>query len=196
MIDICSTALAFVVAIFLWRFFLVEYPNLIVDWTRQRLFEIRDAMFDAAIEGTIPFESEGYWRTRGVLNKFIRHLHRFAWIHIAVMLALHWAFRDANYVNQYRQKHENAIGQLPPKAREIAKFADSKGDEVLAQHLLMVSPAVTLLLLPLLTLFFALILVATWVMSFIMRTISKATLKQRIHRFWTAFNYEVRVAIF
>ena len=59
-------------------FFLVAYlvfvvwPRLVVDYERQKLFELRDNLFDLAASGMFSFESESYVNIRALLNSMIR----------------------------------------------------------------------------------------------------------------------------
>lgn len=60
--------------LFLLVFFL--YDRYRVDRLRQRLFEIRDRLFDEATHGRIHFDSKGYGYARTVMNGMIRFSHR------------------------------------------------------------------------------------------------------------------------
>ncbi len=46
---------------------------------RQRLFSIRDSLFDEACQGNIGFDSRAYTSTRVMLNGMIRFAHRVSW---------------------------------------------------------------------------------------------------------------------
>jgi hypothetical protein len=65
-IGLCLLAIQ---ALFLWR----EYR---IDAFRQRIFEIRDELFDYAAEGGIPFDHPAYGALRGLLNGYIRFAHK------------------------------------------------------------------------------------------------------------------------
>ncbi len=55
---------------------------------RQGLFEVRDALFDYAAEGKIPFDHPAYGMLRSTINGFIRFGHRLSFSHIVLMAAL------------------------------------------------------------------------------------------------------------
>jgi hypothetical protein len=58
-----------VLVLFLWR----EYR---VDVFRQRIFLIRDELFDLAAEGRISFDAPAYGSLRTILNGYIRFAHK------------------------------------------------------------------------------------------------------------------------
>lgn len=58
-----------VLVLFLWR----EHR---VDAFRQRMFEIRDELFDFAAEGNISFDDPAYGSLRSLLNGYIRFAHK------------------------------------------------------------------------------------------------------------------------
>ena len=57
--------------IFTW-IILSIWPKLVVDFTRQYLFEKRDHLFDLAVKGKLSFNSKEYKETRLILNAMIR----------------------------------------------------------------------------------------------------------------------------
>jgi hypothetical protein len=63
-------------AMLLW-FFRGPWQSLLVDMTRQRLFEARDNIFLYAADGKINFNSETYIRLREFFNESIRACHNF-----------------------------------------------------------------------------------------------------------------------
>ncbi|WP_347888315.1 hypothetical protein ABHF54_13170 [Nitrosomonas europaea] len=64
-------------AILIW-FFYNPWQSLLIDITRQRIFEARDQLFLYAAEGKIDFGSTEYKRIRDFLNLSIRLCHRFS----------------------------------------------------------------------------------------------------------------------
>ena len=69
-----------VIAYRFWR-------ELVEEVTRQKLFEIRDELFDRAVSGDngISFESEDYVLARRMLNKTIINSHKFTWPYLLIM---------------------------------------------------------------------------------------------------------------
>lgn len=56
---------------FLWIVFSI-WPKLVVDYTRQYLFEKRDYLFDLAVNKKLSFDSDEYKAARLILNAMIR----------------------------------------------------------------------------------------------------------------------------
>lgn len=52
------------------------WQRLVVDVARQRLFEIRDELFDLAVDGEIDFKSPQYVETRRRINGLIKYIHK------------------------------------------------------------------------------------------------------------------------
>jgi len=61
---------------FLVLFFRYPWQSVLVDMTRQRLFEIRDDIFSYAADGRIDFNSKIYSQLRYRLNSSIRYCHK------------------------------------------------------------------------------------------------------------------------
>ena len=57
----------------------VVWPQVLVGWIRQRIFEIRDELFDMAADGQIGFDSPAYVRFRSQANALIRFCHNLSW---------------------------------------------------------------------------------------------------------------------
>lgn len=51
---------------------------------RQKLFKIRDELFDFAAQGNISFDNDYYIKTRENLNGFIRFAHAMTWISLLI----------------------------------------------------------------------------------------------------------------
>lgn len=51
---------------------------------RQKMFKIRDELFDYAADGNISFDNENYIRVRSSINGFIRFAHTMTWVNLAI----------------------------------------------------------------------------------------------------------------
>src|SRR5258706_48939 len=60
-------------------FFYGPYQTLITDLIRQRLFEIRDSIFDVAADKKLAFDNEAYIKSRDWLNFAIQYAHTLTW---------------------------------------------------------------------------------------------------------------------
>ncbi len=69
--------IAVVLLLVFWGYFYIPYQAYRLDLFRQRLFEIRDELFDQAADGVIDFNSPLYRKTRDIINGYIRFGHRY-----------------------------------------------------------------------------------------------------------------------
>src|ERR1700722_15022347 len=80
-----ADALAALVALSLFLlFFYGPWQEIVVDVSRQIVFEKRDAVFDLAASGKLEFESTDYKIIRDSLNKLIRFAHELNWVRLAM----------------------------------------------------------------------------------------------------------------
>lgn len=70
----------------IWQAFRVGHRAYMVDQTRQRLFVLRDRLFDRALEGKVPLDSEAYALTRRIINANIRFTHDLSLLRLVVLL--------------------------------------------------------------------------------------------------------------
>lgn len=75
-----------IVGLVAWCFFQWPYRRYRLDLYRQRLFVIRDELFDEAAKGTLPFDSLAYRGTRDLLNRYIRYGHRYSLLYWLLVL--------------------------------------------------------------------------------------------------------------
>lgn len=61
------------------------WQTLCIDWARQRMFEARDRVFDAARRGDIPFDSTEYRECRLTIERMIRFSHHLSWPRLILM---------------------------------------------------------------------------------------------------------------
>ena len=59
----------------IWILFFWLYRDYRVDKFRQELFDLRDQLFDLALDGKIPFESASYGMLRSTINGMIQQAH-------------------------------------------------------------------------------------------------------------------------
>lgn len=106
-------------AIGIWWLYFVEYRNYRTDLARQRLFEIRDNLFEEAKKGTIPFDSKAYGMTRITLNGMIQFMHNMSFIRIMFTLLTYKIVKEKEHVDKYHNDMQGAILALPKPARKI-----------------------------------------------------------------------------
>lgn len=66
--------------------FYVVWQNYVIDETRQKLFELRDELFDIASDGELAFDSEVYVVLRRMFNTTIRYAHTLDWLHLILFI--------------------------------------------------------------------------------------------------------------
>jgi hypothetical protein len=139
------------VSIFLLTvFFSWFYWDYRVDQFRQKVFSLRDRLFDDAAAGRIPFNHKAYGIMRLTLNGSIRFAHR---LNLLYFLIVAFRTRDRSQTSaHYDKMFSIAISNLTYEQRSIfLKYRDEL-DELLIEHIVFSSPMVlTLFLIPFLT---------------------------------------------
>lgn len=106
----------------LWILIFWLAPDYRVDSIRQRLFAIRDSLFDEAATGKIPFSHPAYIMLRGHINGFIRVAHRLN-LFVVVLAFLVPSFRRyARRCNFYRDL-STASSDLSQEAKRTIEAA-------------------------------------------------------------------------
>lgn len=101
----------------LWVLFFWLYRDYRLDYFRQRLFALRDQLFDLASEGKVGFDSDAYRLTRSMLNGTIRFGHKLGFIDI---LCVAIAARNADVMsrpNSFSGRLEAAYSDLDEDTR-------------------------------------------------------------------------------
>lgn len=86
----------------LWFFLFVLYKDLAIDIFRQKMFELRDELFDEAANGVIEFNHPAYVVLRNTMNGFLRFGHKISLFEVLVTgvvlgserLKMHKSFRQ------------------------------------------------------------------------------------------------------
>jgi len=106
-------------AVGLWWLYFIEYRNYCNDRTRQRLFDIRDHLFQQAKEGAIPFDSDAYGITRRTLNGMIRFTHNLSLTRVLISMVTHKSSMDREYVTKYEKQMHDALNKLPLHEKKV-----------------------------------------------------------------------------
>ncbi|EEF78486.1 hypothetical protein [Methylophaga thiooxydans] len=94
----------------IWYAWFVEYRSYLNDSTRQRLFDIRDQLFNAAEAGEIDFDNELYCITRTTLNGVIRYTHQLSAMHFILTLFLgRNDIKNSPQLKRYQERWEDAF---------------------------------------------------------------------------------------
>lgn len=98
----------------------VAWQQLVAEFLRQRLFEIRDSVFNLAAEEKIDFNSDAYRQFRNDLNTIIRYAHRITIPRILVLSLFTNSRTDTNeYFLSGSFKGTEVYKTMKMKEREI-----------------------------------------------------------------------------
>ncbi len=128
-----SLSLLWVLAFAFWR-------NYRIDATRDRLFELRDRMFDFAADGHVPFDSPAYARLRVIMNSVIRFTHRITFARLLFILATH-KLVTLEYERDYYREWVTAVNALQSEdaKRRLQQFHVEMWS-IVVRHMLTGSP--------------------------------------------------------
>lgn len=92
-----------VALLFLWAFACWAWRGYRVDMLREKLFALRDELFDYASAGNIPFDHPGYWMLRKTMNSVIRFAHVFTFTRLIVAISLRRPGPPSNRIEQWHR---------------------------------------------------------------------------------------------
>ena len=98
----------------LWVLFYLSVRPLFLDLLRQRLFAIRDDLFDFAADGGIEFDDPVYRELREDINNFIRFAHKLSF---ARMIFAPWGMPDNHPAMVSIRNWTERANQLRPLAK-------------------------------------------------------------------------------
>lgn len=106
---------------------------------RQRLFSVRNALFDFAADGGIPFDHPAYRITRRRINSLIRYGHNINSLHTLFMW---YEFRRdpqmMSDLSEFDRQLHDACKKLPYPAQERIQKTYEQVQKILADHLQLV----------------------------------------------------------
>lgn len=112
-----NTLISLVSLALLWFFLFWLYKDLCVDHFRQRVFALRDELFDAATSGKIPFDHKAYGRLRVTMNGAIRFAYQISLLHFLVVIARHGGHISRN--NGYNAKFLEEMQDLSEEQKKV-----------------------------------------------------------------------------
>ena len=133
----------------LWVVYCWIYRDYRVDLFRQRLFELRDRVFDFARSGQLSFDHPAYGILRSTINGFIRFGHRFGVLQIVLFVSIirRRDFQDAGEL-QFHDRWRNAIADLPESTRDKLNHFMLDMQLIVGDQLLFTSPMLVITLVP------------------------------------------------
>ena len=108
---------------------------------RQRLFEVRDALFDAAVEGVVPFNHPAYGMARQFINGLIRFAHRLNTTTFISIMLVAWLYRSSSKMPAFSVRLQEQCKTLPTQeARERVMAVYHQALYLVFAHLTYASP--------------------------------------------------------
>jgi len=123
-----------------WFLYFLCWREYKVDAFRQKLFALRDDLFDYAQSGSIAFNDPAYTTLRSLLNGIIRFAHRMTFTRF-VVLAASTKSQD-NPMKAWMQD----LRRLPPDVQEKLKKTHGDIGRAIALHVVAWSPLALILL--------------------------------------------------
>jgi hypothetical protein len=110
-----------------------------IDALRDRLFSLRDDLFDYAAEGSVSFDDPAYFKLRALINSFIRFAHRLSFTRFSLgSLFTSWKWREA-FGNPLLE-WQDAVKKLPAEQQERLNELHSEVLLAVVKHLITGSP--------------------------------------------------------
>jgi len=136
-----STILASLVSILgLWCLLFWLYRDYCVDRFRQKMFALRDDLFDAAAGGLFPFDHPAYGLLRSTMNGFIRFGHRLTLLQVVLFtLSSVQEVKQAGN-DEFSETWEKALKSLTPEQARAIKEFEARMHLSVFEHLVIGSP--------------------------------------------------------
>jgi len=97
-----------------WFAFLTVYRKFTIDIFRQKMFELRDSVFDYAARGNVSFDHPAYKLLRTAMNGFLRYGHK---ISLFELFIISIGTRDIKKVS-FSKQWNKALHGIPDEQRE------------------------------------------------------------------------------
>lgn len=135
--ELLSILLFFASLMSLWWLYYFEYKPLVVDCTRQSLFEIRDELFYKVAEHPELFRHPGYKRTRCMINGAIRFAHEATFLQ---MISFYFIGKNRVIKQEAKHFHEDLHASIDAVENEEIRMALK--DALLRMHLCLLFNAI------------------------------------------------------
>lgn len=92
----------------LWFFFFILYKDLAINIFRQKMFQLRDELFDEAAKGLVEFNHPAYVVLRNTMNGFLRFGHKISLFEVLVTGVILGSERLKIHHKSFRQVWQEA----------------------------------------------------------------------------------------
>jgi hypothetical protein len=123
-------------ALFIWWYITTARVEYCVDVTRQRLFTLRDRLFDKARKGEISFESDAYGIFRMTINGQIRFCEDLTFVRVLIILGSHFVSINRDAIESYTSRLDKALGKITDSERKIFEDARSEMHFIILIHII------------------------------------------------------------
>ncbi len=135
--------LFFITFLAFWYLFFWMYRQHTIDQFRERMFELRDTLFDDAADGLISFDHPAYTTLRRTMNGFIRFGHRISLFEIFIIMATN----KPQTKSSFAVKYSDALRGLEPRVVERLNIHKERMIELVVIQSFAASPVFVLFLL-------------------------------------------------
>lgn len=132
-------ALGATAGVLVWILLVWITRDYMVDSFRQRMFELRDDLFDFALEGQIDFDHRAYGTLRSMMNGFIRFGHQLGVLQV-LMGAAFLGRSGLEVAKAFEEQQEDARKDLPPAVREKLAEYHVRMHLLVMRHVVLGSP--------------------------------------------------------
>jgi uncharacterized membrane protein YwzB len=135
----------------LWAFLCGPYRDYRDDLLRQRLFELRDRLFDLAASGRLQFTHPAYGMLRTLLNGYLFSAERVSLLQFVLFERI--TKKDESLMameQQFRTGLSDALSTIPEGVRGELVAIREQASVLLIQHVVMTSPVFWAMVLPVL----------------------------------------------
>jgi len=129
-------SLALLIVFLFWLY--MDYRN---DNFRQKMFKVRDSMFDDAANKKIDFENPSYGMLRSAINSHIRFAHKLNLFQTVLFITLVEAEKD-NLGETFSKRFESSLEELTSSEKEIYENYFLQVNFLIVEHLVLSSPLI------------------------------------------------------
>lgn len=130
----------------LWVLCFLLWKEYRLDSLRERLFFLRQKLFNLALEGQISFDDPAYAYLRVRLNSMIRFGHRFTVARLVIISLLRRRSCEFDDANQYEARWKEALQRLTPEQQEVLLSIHDDALVIAVRHMLSGSPVLLVIL--------------------------------------------------
>lgn len=122
------------------------YRDYKVDSFRQKMFELRDELFDDAMKNGVAFDNDAYQVLRNTVNGFIQFAHRLNIFQFFSFVALAESRASKERRVSYTRRFDAGLEKLSDEQKDLMKQYRLRMNILMLTHMLSASPLSALLI--------------------------------------------------